>query len=640
MIKVSDDFNNSVSKTEREMKGYVEILYSNTGVKENSGVEKTPTPLYINQQTINVQNMLDDDRKGKNYAFLEQDYFKLDGTFLLPNNVEDKNPGIGYVTNGTFVEDKTIQTTPFKFAVDTTQEIEGITIYFQNNMPLKLSIEIFSEDGTLSSFTEQDCTINDNGTVQLLFSKRKVDTLIFVVEDVLYPDRRIRIQEIDFGLSEIYENEDLISFKTIEQISRFSYEMPANECNVVIGDYEGKFDAINPKGIVKYLTDNVTVIPYVGVITENSGIEYCKLGHFWLDSYNLSSNQVTFNCKDIFNKLQDDDFNITLGQGASVWLVLQDLSKTWGVPIKNKVGYNSKDYIYDFADMRYKKINSKIDTLQKIATVCGNLFTSNREGEIEYISFKNNVAVGNSIQNNRLTQFEAIKIQDPIRDYKYTTYMIFDVDTSNNEYDGVQERYNEIRQCNGLTTMYFQDENYCYENYKCYLICDDYSKLEVVSSNCYVVDKNENMLYQSETQGPAPYMYVTFKYNGKMQCKISGSKFYRITKTENTINCNATGTDVSINNDLYTGWTNDPNISDMNFSYQHIVDYILENKSKYESSFEFNGNPAIECGDCIEVENKYLDENNAPRYDKIFVTKIQSEFKGSFKQSIEGDIIE
>ena len=640
MIKVSDDFNNSVSKTEREMKGYVEILYSNTGVKENSGVEKTPTPLYINQQTINVQNMLDDDRKGKNYAFLEKDYFKLDGTFLLPNNVEDKNPGIGYVTNGTFVEDKTIQTTPFKFAVDTTQEIEGITIYFQNNMPLKLSIEIFSEDGTLSSFTEQDCTINDNGTAQLLFSKRKIDTLIFVVEDVLYPDRRIRIQEIDFGLSEIYENEDLISFKTIEQISRFSYEMPANECNVVIGDYEGKFDAINPKGIVKYLTDNVTVIPYVGVITENSGIEYCKLGHFWLDSYNLSSNQVTFNCKDIFNKLQDDDFNITLGQGASVWLVLQDLSKTWGVPIKNKVGYNSKDYIYDFADMRYKKINSKIDTLQKIATVCGNLFTSNREGEIEYISSKNNVVVGNSIQNNRLTQFEAIKIQDPIRDYKYTTYMIFDVDTSNNEYDGVQERYNEIRQCNGLTTMYFQDENYCYENYKCYLICDDYSKLEVVSSNCYVVDKDENMLYQSETQGPAPYMYVTFKYNGKMQCKISGSKFYRITKTENTINCNATGTDVSINNDLYTGWMNDPNISDMNFSYQHIVDYILENKSKYESSFEFNGNPAIECGDCIEVENKYLDENNAPRYDKVFVTKIQSEFKGSFNQSIEGDIIE
>ena len=73
-----------------------------------------------------------------------------------------------------------------------------------------------------------------------------------------------------------------------------------------------------------------------------------------------------------------------------------------------------------------------------------------------------------------------------------------------------------------------------------------------MSSNCYVVDKDENMLYQSETQGPAPYMYVTFKYNGKMQCKISGSKFYRRTKTENTINCNATGTDVSINNDLYT----------------------------------------------------------------------------------------
>ena len=643
MIVMSDDFKKSVSATEREMKGYVEVSYTNDDVKDSATIVSYPNILEIDNTSISSDYIIDNDRKGKNYASLEQGYFKLDGTFVLPNNDATKNDGIGYTSEDIFEDDATIPTTPFNITVDTEEKVNALTLYFQNNPPISLQVDITADEGSFSYSTEydDDITINDIGTATIVFGQDlTLQELDIYVKDVLYTNRRIRLQEIDFGLSAIYEGEDLISFKTIEQVSRFSYEMPMNECEVVLGDYEGKFDALNPQGITKYLTDSVIVKPYVGVVTKDNGIEYCKLGHYWLDNYNLSGNQVQFNCKDIFNKIQDEDFYITKGSGWAIWYLLENLSEDWGITIENKVGEILNNYIYFFADMRYKKISKKIDTLQKLATVCGNVFNADRDGNIVYIKSKNNTPEDFTITNDILAEYENIKIQEPIKDYKYNNYMLFDVDTSSSEYDGVQQRYNEKRQCNGLTTMYFQDENYCYESFKCYLICDDYSGLQIIDSNCYVFDENENILYEDQSPFPVPYMYVKFNYTGEMQCEIYGSKYKRITKAENTINCSIEGKDISIDNDLYAGSTNDPIFPDINFDYQNIVDYILENKSKYESKCKFNGNPAIECGDCIQVENKYLDENGNPRYDKVWVTKIESEYKGSFNQTIEGDILE
>ena len=68
------------------------------------------------------------------------------------------------------------------------------------------------------------------------------------------------------------------------------------------------------------------------------------------------------------------------------------------------------------------------------------------------------------------------------------------------------------------------------------------------------------------------------------------------------------------------------------------VQWINQNKNTLSCSY--HGDPSIELGDTIQVENKYPDKDGNIRYDKVWVTKIESEFKGSFNQSIEGDIID
>ena len=79
MIVMSDDFKKSISATEREMKGYVEVSFVSSADKSTFTIDNEPEILSINGVDIPDEGLLDDDRKGKNYASLEQDYFLLDG---------------------------------------------------------------------------------------------------------------------------------------------------------------------------------------------------------------------------------------------------------------------------------------------------------------------------------------------------------------------------------------------------------------------------------------------------------------------------------------------------------------------------------------------------------------------------------
>lgn len=647
MIKVSDDFNNSVSKTEREMKGYVEVTFTSSDAKKNANITNFPAILKIGDNFISANGIIDDDRKGKDYASLEQDYFQLDGTFVLPNNVAEKNPGIGYVSLNTFEDDKEIPIDPFKISTSytTSEKVNGITMYFVNNKPLQLEIQITS-NGKVETFNENDCTINDKGTVQLLFSDRVVDIINIYVKDVLYQNRRIRLQEVDFGLSNIYEGEDLISFKTIEQVSRFNTEMPINECEVEIGDYTKKFDINNPKEITKYLGENVIVKPFVGVITEDSGIEYCQLGMFWLESYDADKQGVILKCKDIFNKLQTNNYIFEPDNRMPIdekYSTIQNygyfnfIRDEWGVILNNKVEYET-DYISTTFNSWYEYLDTKINQLQKIGVFCGNTFNSNRKGEIDYISSVYHDVENIKVSKKLLKEDATIKVKKPIRNFTYKKYILTDIDTSSTEYTGVREIYDNKQMCYGKTTMYYSNEpDYINELFKTYLICDDYSKLKIIKSNCMIFNNNEDVIFDGDTGRLSTFFYVTFEYKGEVEMKISGSKAQNRTSTDIVLKYNQEGEDITIDNDIITTWSDGGIYS---YNYNKIAEYINNNKSDYSINFQFNGNPVIECGDCIEVENKYPDENNQPRYDKVWVNKIQSEFKGSFNQSIEGDIIE
>ena len=631
MIVMSDDFKNSISNTEREMKGYVEVTYTDSSAKDNANVTNCPQTLQIGNSFLDDEAIIDDDRKGKNYASLEEDYFRLDGTFVLPNNVADKNPGIGYISNSIFEDDAEIPITPFQISTSFEEgaTVNGLTMYFQNNNPLELDIRITS--GTdVETFTEEDCTISSNGVVQLTFSDRKVDILRIYVTDVLYPNRRLRLQEVDFGLSAIYEGEELISFKTTEQIDRFNDSIPSNEIEVKIGDFNSSFDFKNDKGITKYLNNSVLIKPYVGVVTDGNGIEYCLKGTYWLDSYDTDSKEATLNGKDVYSKLQDKDFDkyyiIVDGRkqqpGATVSEWLQFKAEKWGITIDDQ--HIAGDEIYDFIDDAYSKIDTKVNNLQKMAIVGGGTFNADRYGNVVYKSLYNeNVTngTGKFISFDIMKEYPKITVETPIKNFTVNETTITSV-TPPDTYDSFYENSFNL---NGNTTLYIDVGTWADMMYPTLKNC-------TVLTSSWSVDptlpEGQQGYYGSIAD---TYAFMKLRCTGEVSIQVKGYSNQEST-TANTREVNKTGSDISITDDFIA--TN--GYDDIKAMSDAIIDFNIANRNKYAISFTYSGDPSIECGDVIYAENKYDSEN----YDRLIVTKIESEFKGSYSESIEGDIIE
>ena len=647
MIKVSDDFSNSVSKTEREMKGYVEVIFTSSDAKNNAKVTDYPAILKIGDNFISANGIIDDDRKGKNYASLERDYFQLDGTFVLPNNEASKNSGMGYVSQDTFENDKEIPINPFKISTSyTTQEkVDGITMYFINNTPLQLEIQITS-DGKTETFSESDCIINDRGVVQLIFEERVVDIINIYVKDVLYPDRRIRLQEVDFGLSDIYEGEDLMSFKVIEQCSRFADEMPINECTIEIGDYSNNFDVNNPKNIIKYLGNNVLIKPYIGVITNAAGIEYCTLGTYWLESYQKNGGSATLTAKSIFNKLLDYEYYLCgfTQFHATPKQLLDNLIYEWDELYNITVEDDLEDTdLIDnnfLVNISFSPLVNKLTVLQEIAILLGHTFIATRAGQIKTANSKIGT-INKTINVENMKDYANINVGNKLKIIKIAKqYYNFSTEGKNKEV-----LINDNVNVTGVKEFIYDFGGYKTFDIKISALSGvggEYAKVVKWSNTELPVDGSN--LGTTRQNNIKSYLALRIEYEGQLNIYVTGCDTEKSERIVEYI-YGETGKELNIQNNFIIEQSQDA-IFDENYGEKlqqfmnEISTYRNTNQNKNTLSCSYNGDPSIELGDTIQVENKYPDKDGNIRYDKVWVTKIESEFKGSFNQSIEGDIIE
>ena len=628
MVTVSDSFRQSISSTEREMKGYVEVSYTNSNAKRNATVSDYPDILEIDNVSLNINNILDNDRMGKNYASLEEDYFLLDGTFVLPNNVANKNPGIGCVSADTFEDDGTMPNNPFVIVPNSNENVNGITLYFKNNKPLDLVVEITS-NGSTETFDTNDMIIQENGTAIVPFTERTINAIGVYVKDVLYTNRRIRLQEIDFGISAIYEGENLVRFKTIEQCNRFCEEMPINECEVVLGDYQDNFDSINPKGITKYLTPSVVIKPYTGVLTEN-GIEYCPQGWYVLDNWKKTEDNVTLNCKGLLSKLQDVVY--LTGANYTEWYYRN--IKNFKIKVTPDYDAPEHDNNAPAPELGYFKLCTGLESLQKYWMYYGNAMVEakyqgywhNIDLELRQLYFGKDGVIRKQIEANVLQKYQEITIKPVIRninikEYQYPSYQSVD-----------NVLYETTLICNGEETLVY-DYGKPYST-QTFIICDDYSSLQIIDARNHIYDRNNNLIYTPTYGGSLlTYSYAKIRYNGTITFRVVANQEYKEEVSENSIDYAQDGIELKLD-DIYISGNNSRECS--NF----WANFRKTNENKYSTKFTYNGDPSLELGDNIEVESKFLDDNGNKQYDLVWITKIESEFDGAFEQTIEGDILE
>lgn len=316
MITVSDSFKKAIKSDNREMYGYVEVKYQNKTFDLDVNTIPTSSPLTKENGIVKDNKIL------QKYASLENNYTLLDGSFMVwnENNILDK----GYISEDIF---NNISNTEIVITNDdTTTTTKGITIYFKENLPFSFTVTITDVDGNVIT---DNVTNNQSYVYQYIFANEIVVSSVSIdIDSVEFPQNRLRIASIDFNLSDFYEGEDLVSFEVTEELDLLLESIPINTCSVKLNNYpdvdgKSKFDILNPQGITAFLTDNVQVKPYIGVLTEENGIEYVPMGIFYLTDWSSDNDgNVTFNTCSIFNKFEsksmivDQDF---LWYATSPW---------------------------------------------------------------------------------------------------------------------------------------------------------------------------------------------------------------------------------------------------------------------------------------------------------------------------------
>ena len=568
MIQVSNEFKKAIKNQERRIKGYVEVLYDlpSITVTTTTNIASTYTPISEMSNGIRVENL---------YGSL--DYLPLNGEYIT---MDTTNTNIGYISNELF-ENLTNPNITMSF---TSTSIKGITMYFRENIPTNLTL-------TYSDSTSDTITNNDKDVVQVIFDEEKtISSVNIAINDMTYSDRKIYIMEIDLGITQVYKNQDLIEFSVDEEVNKLVEEVPINETNITLNNMSNLFNPLNPSGIVPYLSENTLIKPYIGVLTENLGVEYVKMGEFYFDSYtNNSDSTTTLAGKNIIKQIKTEILKVNNEYN----LFKSSMSKS-------DFQTFMQNYNYEFNNLDFSLIlaifnlNNKylINFLQEISFLNTTLFFADREKKLNLKSI--NTTVQDNLTKTELINDANYKKIDKINTLSYLSPAEYTMNTT------------------GSRIVY--DRTITLESSPQYLLCE--------SNSANMMDSIVHAEGSSSVSVISQGYYFTF-------IKLTGT-------VGSTINIKmASAYDVIETISTQTKTIKKANEQEILLNFETKLKKSINNINtlnytpSYEMTFDYNGDPSLEAGDYISVETSY-------GYKPLFIQKNHFKFDGGLEGSIEG----
>lgn len=573
MIQVSNAFKKAIKKPERQIKGYVEVLYNLPNIETTitTNINSTYTSTNEIQNGTRVENI---------YGSL--DYLPLNGVYLtMDNNV---NTNAGFISDDLF-ENLTNPYITLNFSQTT---LNGITMYFRENIPKEFTI-------TYSDNTTTTITNNNKEAIQIIFDNSKTLTSVSIaINDMEYSDRKIYLMEIDLGVTQVYKDKDLIEFTIDEEVNKLVEEVPINETNITLNNMSDLFNPLNPSGIVPYLSENTLIKPYIGVLTENLGVEYVKMGEFYFDSYSNNSDlTTTLIGKSIFNRLaseilkDDNEFDV----------FRSGINKERFINCLNNYNYNFNivDWNRNVAFFRYNN-DSLIQILKDVAFWEDMLFYENRSNNIIMKNMDSDIK--DIITKNELIEDVKYKKIDKINVIEITNKSM----NANKEVDSreILKTTVKLSKNSEIFLLKGSEPNFI----------DSISISQSGGSSASIISQGYYMVFVkvSGTIGAE----VTITITGTRQRSLAENKIY--------LKDNSAKNEVKLVFDSPVSVYTNPYLSNSN---------ILQRTPSYEMNFEYNGDPSLEAGDYISVQTPY-------GYKNLFIQKNHFKFDGGLEGRIEG----
>lgn len=519
--------------------------------------------------------------QSKNYATLEKNFWLLNDSQPIYGSEELEQT---YVSS--YMSDKNCLFSD-KACIILTSSVYlttlGLTMVFDSidkNYAKKLKVKayrdstmIMDKDYTLSSYSDR-LIFADN---EELVRWNKIE--IYFIESSL-PYRRIRVNQLLFGIMETYTDENLISAESKEKTTMINSELPTHTFKFTIDNMNKLFNPDNPQGWYRYILQQQPISYEWGYQLDDGTIEWILGGKMLLTgSVEVGENQVSFSTTSLINYLTKVyKKGVYNSSGRSLYDLAVDVLEDSNIDSSQ---YNLWSGLKSIkTDAPLPKLEAR-QLLQIIATTGNCILFTNRENVINIQPF-NYVLNPDGMSYDFITSNPVVKVQSELHN------TIIYINHYSKE-DNVSELFkNESLEITGTKTIEIE-----------YDLATDISATitggTIVSANYY---------------GRYAMLKITNTGEDTISLKVSGKKINN-SQTIDSKQFNDDGENIEYKNDLITQMVE----SSKETKLKDFIGNWYNNRNIY--SFENRGDIVKDTREIIPIETDfsnsligYLVENN------------------------------
>lgn len=519
--------------------------------------------------------------QSKNYATLEKNFWLLNDSQPIYGSEELEQT---YVSS--YMSDKNCLFSD-KACITLTSSVYlttlGLTMVFDSidkNYAKKLKVKayrdstmIMDKDYTLNSYSDR-LIFADN---EELVRWNKIE--IYFIESSL-PYRRIRVNQLLFGIMETYTDENLISAESKEKTTMINSELPTHTFKFTIDNMNKLFNPDNPQGWYRYILQQQPISYEWGYQLDDGTIEWILGGKMLLTgSVEVGENQVSFSTTSLINYLTKVyKKGVYNSSGRSLYDLAVDVLEDSNIDSSQ---YNLWSGLKSIkTDAPLPKLEAR-QLLQIIATTGNCILFTNRENVINIQPF-NYVLNPDGMSYDFITSNPVVKVQSELHN------TIIYINHYSKE-DNVSELFkNESLEITGTKTIEIE-----------YDLATDISATitggTIVSANYY---------------GRYAMLKITNTGEDTISLKVSGKKINN-SQTIDSKQFNDDGENIEYKNDLITQMVE----SSKETKLKDFIGNWYNNRNIY--SFENRGDIVKDTREIIPIETDfsnsligYLVENN------------------------------
>ena len=381
-----DKFNDTLVPEE-----FVEISYDSIlpGLQESASpysAKNTEQLVFSNAENLTKEK----DRPLVKYATGELNLHVLDGSFTLPPSSEPYKDG-GLISYG-IVSDGNYPVISFEFPKNTHKAFQpGITIVWSNSLDeyaTDFIVRAFGKDEESDDWGGSSYTVANVQGNKDVYCEIPADFTLnpdelwrfdITVKKWSIPNRRARVEWIFFGFQKIYDKNDIVSYTHTSSRDPISGQLSKDSIEFSLDNSDKKWDAINPKGMYRYLYERQPVKVRYGMEVDGE-VQWINGGKYFLSEWSTPSNglEASFVARDAFEFLMTS--NYTGRKVGTLYQMCYDALETTSSISNFYISEELKEYSTDISKESTSYKNS--DILQLAANAAGMALYQTRDAQI------------------------------------------------------------------------------------------------------------------------------------------------------------------------------------------------------------------------------------------------------------------